>query len=115
MSKTKEKFYQQQGDVLIGTAEIPADAVVVNTRTLQEGELTGHSHTLFDGEYQVLKDKKENMYLRVLKEATLNHTTDVVNYNRADHDPQVIPPGDYSVEIIEEYDPFEKLTRKVID
>lgn len=103
--------YVQQGDVLLGMIDkIPDDAVPRNNtkfNILQEGEHTGHAHRLDLGEFQVFDvPKTKEVYLRIVKPTSLFHE---------EHKALTLDPGDYKIGIVEEYDPFQKLTRKVID
>lgn len=101
------KKYQQQGDVLIGQiTEIPKDAKKINTDVLQHGELTGHAHRLFDGEFEVLERPTGEKFLNVFTPTMLRHE---------EHHEQVIAPGAYRIGIVVETDPFEKMTRRVLD
>ncbi len=101
--------YQQQGDVLIGQVqEIPADAVKIDSNILQHGELTGHAHRLFGeaGDFTVLEQPDKTKWLQVNRAVSLAHE---------EHTTQEIKPGNYRIGIVVENDPFEKLTRRVLD
>lgn len=80
---------------------------------LAYGEATGHHHKLFRfGEesgaaaFDLRISKNGDRYLKVLEPTILKHQ---------EHRPIEIEPGNYNIGIQREYDPFEKLTRKVID
>lgn len=105
-SKNSNLTYLQQGDVLVGQCDIPKDAKPIKGNILQHGELTGHAHRLHDGEFQIYETPKKEMYLRVTEPSLLKHE---------EHNPIEITPGEYRIGIIKEYDPFEKLTRRVLD
>lgn len=81
----------------------------VEDSCLAYGEMTGHSHKIFGNpEDYELKEcpKTKTRHLRVINPVTLKHQ---------EHSPIVLPPGDYRIGIQREYDPFEKLIRKVED
>jgi hypothetical protein len=64
--------------------------------TLAEGEVTGHSHRISDGQAE-LYEKDGTLYLRVLSEtATLTHE---------EHKAIKIPQGSWMVRIQREYEP----------
>ncbi len=64
--------------------------------TLAEGEVTGHSHRISEGEAQ-LYEKDGTLYLRVFSEkATLTHE---------EHKAIQIPHGNWMVRIQREYEP----------
>jgi hypothetical protein len=100
----------QQGDVLIESAVIPASAKksAVNKCgvVLAEGETTGHAHVITDGSAAILLEDNDTMYLRVIKETTLTHE---------EHKKITIPPGEYSVRKVQEYDHFMEESREVVD
>lgn len=98
--------YRQQGDVLLKDSRIPKDAKPIKGNVLQHGELTGHAHRLFNGEYQIFETPEKEMYLRVVTPTALRHE---------EHHEIMLPPGEYNIGIVREYDPFEKLERRVID
>jgi hypothetical protein len=104
MKKVKE--YYQQGDVLIGPCEIPTEAFKTDSNVLQEGEFTGHAHRLHDGEFEVHETPNRTKYLRALTPVSLRHE---------EHHEIQLPPGDYKIGIVEEFDPFEDMIRKVMD
>jgi hypothetical protein len=82
---------------------------------LAYGEATGHSHKLFrmmDPELPTAV----SFDLRIAKDGTRYlHVENKTELRHQEHDPRVIPPGDYKISIQREFDPFEKLTRKVTD
>lgn len=99
-------MYRQQGDVLIKEFKIPKEAKPINGNILQHGELTGHKHALHDGEYQIFETENKEMYLKLVTPTALRHE---------EHHEIMLPPGEYKIGIVREYDPFEKLERKVMD
>jgi hypothetical protein len=120
----KDFFYLQQGDVMIKKAVIPPDAVAINDPVLAKGEVTGHAHRLYDelnysdptiGEptqdgvksrkYEVLK-KGNVLYLRVKEPVMLSHE---------EHDKVEVPPGDFLIDIVKEYNHFDEEAKRVTD
>jgi hypothetical protein len=81
--------------------------------TLAYGEVTGHSHKLFmmtdmpqGGCFDLRVGNDGVRFLKVIESVELRHQ---------EHDPRIIPPGDYVIKIQREYDPFTKLARSVAD
>lgn len=100
-------MYIQQGDVIISPSVIPSDAKKSDTNVLQEGEATGHAHRLFDGDYQVYEEPKtKQKHLRLLTPTALRHE---------EHKEIILPPGDYHIGIVREYDHFSEEARRVAD
>jgi hypothetical protein len=117
--------YLQQGDVLLHCQKIPKSATEVITNPVVEyGEHTGHAHRLsFDmagafkenhggGEApltkcRILKDPKSGeRYLKVDETVDLNHE---------EHKTISIPPGEYRIGRVLEYDHFAEEARVVQD
>lgn len=75
--------------------------------TLAEGEAHGHYHRLFDGQFELREDPTTKArHLKVVTECFLRHQ---------EHKEISVPPGNYRIGIQKEYDPFEKLVRRVVD
>lgn len=99
--------YFQQGDTLyFPKAKIPKDAKLLESNVVQWGELTNHKHALHDGEFQLFETPKGVRFLRVVTPTALRHE---------EHHEIMLPPGEYKIGIVREYDPFEKLERRVMD
>ncbi|MEC4891679.1 MAG: hypothetical protein SAL07_00515 [Oscillatoria sp. PMC 1051.18] len=85
----------RQGDVIL----LPTKQVTgkkVPHLILAEGEVTGHTHRISDGQAE-LYEKDGTLYLRVLSEtATLTHE---------EHKQIKVPQGDWMVRIQREYEP----------
>jgi len=85
----------RQGDVIL----LPVSQIEGKNLphlTLAEGEVTGHSHRISEGEAE-LYEQNGTLYLRVLSEsATLNHE---------EHQAISIPQGSWMVRIQREYEP----------
>lgn len=87
----------RQGDViLISVKKRQDEGKKLPHLTLAEGEVTGHSHRISEGQAQ-LYEKDGTLYLRVLSEtATLTHE---------EHKAIQIPQGSWMVRIQREYEP----------
>jgi hypothetical protein len=89
----------RQGDViLLPTPHLDMDTgnAPLPHLTLAEGEVTGHKHQISDGKAE-LYERDGTLYLKVLSEtATLTHE---------EHQPIVIPQGNWTVRIQREYEP----------
>lgn len=100
------------GDVyLVPVTKTPeiASPVKEPNSCLAYGEFTGHAHKLFGGEYELTADSSNPLralHLRVITPTSLRHQ---------EHTPIVIPPGDYTIGIQQEADPFEDIMRNVAD
>jgi hypothetical protein len=114
----------QQGDVLFHSEKIPAGELerVVNP-VIQEGEHTGHAHrilgfkagdvgssampTELSPSWEILRDKATNVrYLRTHAPIEVGHE---------EHKTVTIPPGEYRIGIVQEYDHFAEEARQVLD
>ncbi|WP_204105878.1 MULTISPECIES: hypothetical protein [Spirulina sp. CCY15215] len=85
----------RQGDVLL--QPVPkATGEKLTHLTLAEGEVTGHSHRISNGEAE-LYEREGTLFLRVLSDtATLTHE---------EHQAIAVPQGDWLVQIQREYEP----------
>jgi len=111
------KGYLQQGDVIFHRADIPKSATEkIKSLVVQEGEHTGHAHRLMfrHGEgtagarCEILRDPKTGeRYLSIEKEP--------VNLSHEEHKTFAIPPGEYRIGIVQEYDHFAEEARQVQD
>lgn len=109
----KEEITAQQGDVLIKTTKIPKGLEKVEDPVLQHGEATGHAHRLQmfkhdtgTGSWTVYKDKEGIRFLKVETPTDLTHE---------EHNTITIPPGEYKIGIVQEYDHFAEEARNVVD
>lgn len=98
----------QQGDVLFIKVD-KFDTKGLNkleSKTIQEGEVTGHSHVL-DGDVTIYEDPTTyNKFVKIMAQSALNHE---------EHKPIQLPPGNYKVKIVREVDHLNNLIRKVVD
>lgn len=115
--KCPEKFnigdYALHGDVILeresGAPEDFAAWPIVKDHCIAYGEATGHTHKIFgkEGDFELRECPKTKVrHLHVIREVILKHQ---------EHSPIVIPPGHFKTGIQKEYDPFEKISRQVID
>ncbi len=99
------------GDVILFCEEsLPQGFAEMNSvydATLADGEATHHYHRLFEGEFELKEcQKTKARWLKVVEPCHLRHQ---------EHKEITVNPGVYRIDIQREYDPFEKLTRRVID
>ena len=107
------KIQRQQGDVCVESAKIPSGAAPRKRHArgivLAEGESTGHAHVVTcgactDAELLELGDR---VFLRIMGgDATVIHE---------EHGPVTLPPGEYEIGIVKEYDYDREESRNVID
>jgi len=102
----KMKLYDQ-GDVLIKSIRsIPSgEQEVVRSKIVAFGEVTGHKHRIEGDSVEVLKIL-DTLYINAQKAFKIHHE---------EHNTQVIPAGNYRVDITTEADPFTNLKRQVAD
>jgi hypothetical protein len=89
-------FRARHGDVIIIPTNDEIEGDVEKHLTLAEGEVTGHSHRIIDGDAALFKFNNK-MYLKVQsKIATLVHE---------EHKALQIPQGEYEIIIQQDYEP----------
>ncbi len=109
----------QQGDVYFKTIKIPkVELEGISDPIVQHGEATGHAHRLMfrhgDSagqvsckQWEMFKDKNTGTrYLKVLEPTDLTHE---------EHNKITLPPGEYEIGIVREYDHFLEEARQVAD
>lgn len=103
-------MYYEHGDVIlkkIDTIPQAAKKVIVKDQIiLAEGETTGHAHRILDLVGTKLLQSGSVMYLHLDQPKALVHE---------EHGKLTIEPGDYEIDRIKEYNPFEKEIRRVQD
>lgn len=100
-------FFAQQGDVLIQAAALPAGHRQAVGRVLASGEVTGHAHRLTETSDGLLVEINGQLYLSVgVGGAAIVHE---------EHLPIMLPPGDYKIDRVQEYDHFAEEARSVRD
>ncbi|HSS21301.1 MAG TPA: hypothetical protein VLL54_14600 [Pyrinomonadaceae bacterium] len=104
--KKNESTWFQQGDVTIKPINaIPAGAAESGSKVLAEGEATGHKHVA------VADDVRLFVHDGTLFMSAPNGTSVVHEEHRVIE----IPPGEYQIGIVREYDHFAEVVRRVID
>lgn len=106
----------QQGDVLVESAVIPASVKPLTHRVLREGEHTGHKHVAVLDESQVeagaevalfIDEATQTLYMRVAGgEVRIVHE---------EHNQVTVPPGEYRIGAVREYDYDAEEARFVAD
>lgn len=74
------------------------------SRILQEGEATGHAHRACAG--GTVLECGDDLYLATKGGTTITHE---------EHHPVTVPPGEYTISVVREYDHFAEEARRVID
>jgi hypothetical protein len=99
--------FQQQGDVLLKqVASIPKTATKKTGRAiLAQGEATGHCHEAL-GDGVELYEKDGVLYLSAPSGAQVTHQ---------EHHSLELPPGNYTIGIVKEYDHFSEEASQVRD
>ena len=98
----------QNGDVLLKQIDgIPNDAKKVNANKyiLAHGE-SGHTHAILETKKADLFKYDNVLYLKVDEPVNLVHE---------EHKILTIQPGNYEIDRVKEYDPFEEEIREVQD
>ena len=103
-----QKGQYVQGDVYLFAAQVPKGANKIGKNrgryVLAEGEATGHAHVIEED----VAVYEEGGILYIANEIT-------INLRHEEHKEITIPPGQWRVGIVQEYDPFEQEARKVQD
>ena len=97
--------YFEQGDVLIKEVKaIPVDAEKTDNKVLAHGE-SGHLHQ-FKGDTAQMFVLNDMTYMRVFKDTPIDHE---------EHKTIILPPGDYQINRVKEWDHFKEESRYVAD
>lgn len=100
----------RHGDVILKPVDqATGERKELREYTLAHGEVTGHHHTLYavnPGTLLNLYTDKERRFLELNEAWSLRHQ---------EHREIIVPPGIYEIGIEREYDPFERVMRKVMD
>lgn len=115
--------YLQQGDVILKKcgiygyfeneySSIPDLAKPVSGNILLKGQT--NSHALYGGKFQLFELDGQK-FLRVEETAILDHVKDTVSNQRAEHHAQYVPPGEYFLDELLEFDHIKEESRRVID
>jgi len=101
-----QKHYRH-GDVLFTRIdELPSDLTPLDTKTVAEGEVTGHHHRFQNEQTLVYKNDTNLKYVSLVKPDTLIHE---------EHKDMEMPEGNYAITIEREYDAFTKMEKQVRD
>ncbi|MBF0518646.1 MAG: hypothetical protein HQK92_02870 [Nitrospirae bacterium] len=115
--------YYQQGDVVVKPCAIIPDGakrVSVDAKrhklVLARGEHTGMGHVIEEDGVEMY-ERDGVLYLKVNRPTTtLRHENEAGNMVvEESHDPMEITTGTYKIDIVKEYDPFEKEINNVYD
>jgi hypothetical protein len=102
----KESQYRH-GDLLIcSITQIPDGAVKRANNVIIEGTATGHHHTLSGVVGTAIMELNDKVYISVPDSGAVTHE---------EHNTIVLPKGNYRVIFQNEYDPYERAARQVID
>lgn len=97
-------MFIQQGDVLFFSDELPPEAKRLDTRTIAEGESTGHTHVATVP--ATLYDFGGVVFVVAETETAVTHQ---------EHGTVTLAPGTWRIGRIQEFDPFEEVVRNVAD
>jgi len=104
------KIYQQ-GDVVLIEAQAVGSKNHKFDGIIQHGEATGHAHRInmfrHDDARAVMLESDDKRYLGVGK--------DGIDITHEEHKTIHVPPGEYEVRIVREYDHFAEEARRVVD
>lgn len=101
-----KNFYIQQGDTLYFPEKLPEKLTPLKTDIVQEGEATGHAHRLHGDGFELFETPAKEKHLRLVAPTALRHE---------EHQEIILPPGDYRIGIVREYDHFKEEARRVAD
>ncbi len=100
----------RQGDVLLKPVDKASGTKQgLNEYTVAHGEQTGHHHTLYpvtQGSKISLFTDNNKRFIELKESWALRHQ---------EHREIIITPGIYEIWMEQEYDPFERMMKKVID
>jgi hypothetical protein len=115
-----------QGDVQFKMInKLPENVKKINNAPLAYGEISGHIHVLTGdveifgiGEKRYAKIGKKRARLQHILEGNLKDASCMMEVKElpvADHKSILLPQGIYEFGIQKQYDPFEKIFKRVID
>lgn len=98
----------QQGDVVLKQIDQDLESMTqLKTTTLQEGEVTGHSHVIHGEGATIFENPStKERFLRLVTDSILRHE---------EHSPINLPPGTYKIGIVREVDHLNNIIRRVVD
>lgn len=95
--------YFQQGDVLLKQYQGELTGIPIKDSLLHKGQ--NHHHRLSGGAFRII-ESPDAKFLDVAEQTSLTHE---------EHKTIVIPPGQYEIGIVLEYDHWLEESRQVID
>jgi len=99
----RQRFWQAGDTLWFEGASIPKDATEKKDGIILHSDTTGHSHKVKNAQL-FMKDGKP--FIVAEKEAVLTHE---------EHKDLKLPPGNYEMKIVKEYDHLLEESRNVID
>ena len=111
----------QQGDVFFHTTRIPNTTAMksVISPVIQEGEHTGHAHRIVMFRHGVGSSAAETNWEMLLDEETRQRYLRIgdpgIDISHEEHKTIHLPPGEYEIGIVREYDHFAEEARFVAD
>lgn len=103
----KKQDYFQHGDLLLKKIDkIPDGAVEKKSDIILSGEHTNHHHRIARNAQAVILVLGAIQYLRVFDDTPITHE---------EHKERILPPGDYEIDQVREFDHFKEEAKRVID
>ena len=108
----EQKFFYQQGDVIIERiSSIPSSAEVKKPNhsrgiVLADGEISGHLHLIEDVDTVTMFEDGNQKYLKIDEPTSISHD---------EHKTIGLAEGEYVIRIVQEYDHFAEEAREVRD
>ena len=108
----EQKFFYQQGDVIIERiSKIPESAEKKEPNhargiVLADGEISGHLHLIEDTDVVTLYEDNGRKYLKIDEPTSVSHD---------EHKTIDMTTGEYEIRIVQEYDHFAEEAREVRD
>lgn len=96
--------YAQQGDILFVESDLPKNSKEIKDGVILHSDTTGHSHKVHGG--VLLSDDNKVLFISTSEMAIVTHE---------EHKDLYLPPGNYKVRIVQEYDHMAEEARNVID
>ena len=93
-------------------SSIPKNATPTGSNLVLKGQQ--NNHAIYYGEFEVL-EKDGVTFLRVDAPCILDHVRDLKTQTHAEHHAMWIPPGEYFIDQLNEYDHLAEESRKLID
>lgn len=117
--KEQEMMIFRQGDILITRVNNINDkkySLIPNSKTVAQGELTGHHHT-FSEQSQVLlyKDEQQGQGQQQEDPSLIVVKSPMAELVHQEHNPILLPEGTYKVTRETEYNPFLNLIQRTAD